>query len=272
MANYGDETVGAAAVNLVAALIPDFRVWHIKNTDTGETLDGQFEATDLTKTVGSNWSRQSSIGRQHPISQFLNGEADRISFKARFFRRDTTAQVKDDIDLLTSWVKRDLIAQRPPICLFWVGDGSVYMTCVIEGVSNIVYDTLTFGGGVRGATMQVNLVQYTEFKFLTAPAPETRYAHAEQGAYHELLAVAEYGNPMLGVIIRQRSPTQQTIETGEIVKLPSLEAIQRIKIEPQSSVLRTVTTKASTPQRLLRDEVYERLNRSYVSHVVPRGF
>lgn len=274
----GDIAVGfgiakAVAFTALQALFPGMRSWHLLNTSPGENslIDGQYEPTNLTQGVSANYSRTNGVGRQDPITQFVSGNADTLTFQARYFRRDTLHSVKEDIDRLLSWVKPDPTTGHPRVCLFWVGDGSITMKCTIDSIQNVVYDSFTFGGGIRGATMQINLVQYTEFKFVSGPPPRTRYARAQAGDYHELLAMQEYNDPMLGVIVRQEAPKQQLLMIGDIVKLPSKEAIRRIPIVPQSVPLRGLTLRGASPQRDLREATLQRLNIRFTSHVIPRG-
>lgn len=255
--------------------LPSFRNWHIINTDTGETVDGQFEGVAVTRNVTTSYQRTSRLNAQHPITQFLHGNADTLSFGGRIFRRDVLdGGVTESLDKLIAWTKRVEALGRPPIVLFYVGDGDpIYgdFFSVIDSVTDIVFDSPLSTGAVRGATFTVNLTQYTEFTLVNEPPPETRYARAKGGDYYELLAQREYGEPMLGDVVRKRHPAIQIVQAGQVIKLPSKEAIRSIPIAPTSIQLRGLTSRKSSPQKALREFHLDRLNRTRLSVAIPPG-
>ena len=83
-----------------------------------------------------------------------------------------------------------------------------------------------------------------------------------------MLCWREYRKPILGDVIRKRHPQHAQIITGDVIKLPSIEAIQATPIVPSSVALSTAFGRKDTPQRALRIEWFDRRNDKYVSHIV----
>jgi hypothetical protein len=51
------------------------------NVDTGEELEGQFEAVNLTENPGApSYAGFTSLNRENEVLQFLHGNADTITF------------------------------------------------------------------------------------------------------------------------------------------------------------------------------------------------
>jgi hypothetical protein len=251
--------------------LPNFRSWFLENTDTGQVIQGQFEPDGpVTKDVKSNYETHTTLNRQNPITQYINGTPDAISFQARIFNQhslDFTAE--EQITLLELWAKRDPVFKRPPIVSFWMGDAHVYLTtAVITGLSGIQFGRPSFFGGLRDVTLTINLQQYEPFDLEDSEIFETRYHHARVRDYYEMLTEREYGNPLLGDVIRKRHPTLPNVQTGDVIKLPSIEAIRTERVDTKSIPLKTAFGRKDTVQRKLRIDMLSRRDRPYVSHVL----
>jgi hypothetical protein len=245
------------------------RNWHIANLDSGDEIEGDFEAQGVTRNVTAEYSEAFAVGRQEPILQFLHGNSDTISFSARVFAWHGFQDVREKLDRLIEWVRVTPGLGRPPRVLFWIGNGEISQESVISGVTDIVYDPPKWDGGVRGAAFTVSLRQYTSYNLETGDPPETRYHPAAAGDYLELLAATEYGRAELGVVLARRQPALTfPIAAGSIVKLPSLEAIRSEVIAPSSHVFAGATSKKVTAQRTLFETVLDRLNVSRTSTVL----
>jgi hypothetical protein len=257
-------SAGAAAAT---TFIPNFKIWNLKNLDSGQTLQGQFEAENVSRDISVNWGKFTSLNRQNPILQFVNGEADKVSFDGRLFRNhalDRSPEVK--LDLLVSWTKIDPALRRPPIVQFWVGDGHLMINCVIVNIKTD-YARPDFFGGLRDCTFTVSLLEFSTFSLDDAEEVDTRYARARERDYFELLAFEEYGNPMIGDVIRKQHPKLQTLEAGDIVKLPSIEGVRTVQVTQTSIPLKTAFGRKNTPQRALRLQFFDKRSASYVSHL-----
>jgi hypothetical protein len=141
------------------------------------------------------------------------------------------------------------------------------MDCVIESLSP-KFGRPTWFGNIRSVQASITLRQYTEFDLESAAAGETRYHRAVVRDYYELLTQREYGSAIMGDIIRKRHPTNPNIQVGDTIKLPSIEAIRKEKVEPKSLCLKGAYSKKETPQRTLRRDMFDLRNRPYVSHIL----
>jgi len=244
------------------------RSWTMICVDTGEEIVGQFEGEDLAERPGAPaYSGHTSLSRQNEVLQFLHGQADRVSFRARVFAASVAEEVKTELDTLKRWLKVDERAKRPPIIVFLAGSGDIYIESVLESLGDIVYDRLTAFGGVRGATFSVTLRQYVPFQIMGEYLHETRYARAQKGDYYEMLALREYGDPALGVLVGRRHEAVY-LEPGDVVKLPSVDALEPGPVRPASVPFYDSDSEVPTPTKDLRAEFLAMRGHAYVSHVL----
>jgi len=249
-------------------LLPNWRAWHMINVDSGEEIEGDYEPTDLSENLSNTYQEHFALNRSNPITQFLHGNSDTLSFQARLYASHILSSIDDQLKTIKEWIRRRDDVMRPPIIVFWVGDSTIYQECVIESISDIRYDTLTFFGALRGATMRINLRQYVPFDPAGGEPPETRYHRAKAGDYFEMLCYREYGNPDLGDAIRKRNPEKPNLQVADVVKLPSAEAIRKHRTETTSIPLQDAYVKRETPQKTNRQYYFDARNRAYVSHVI----
>jgi hypothetical protein len=244
--------------------------WFLHNEDTNEIIVGQFAPEGLTQEVSSNWAQHTSLNRNTPILQYINGKSDTISFNSMFYSDNFVNfyKVEEKIKKLKSWAKRNSDISRPPIVTFWLGDGHLEQTSIIDSISGITYGEPTILGTIRFVKFTVNLLQYEEFDIEATETGETRYHRSRERDYYELVAYREYKDPNIGDVIRKRHPTKPNIVAGTIVKLPSSSAIKTEKVTQTSTSLKTAYGRSETPQKALRVDMFNRRNRSYVSHVI----
>jgi hypothetical protein len=258
----------------VAGLFGLTRSWKLKNLDTDDEVEGQFEAEDLTENVGTKYSKIAALNRQNPILQFIGGNLETVTFSAKLWNRDavqTTKGTADDVlETLKSWTRRDSSLGRPPILEFTAaGDHPLtYENCVIESLGGIRYDRPTTGGKMRGVSLSITLLKYEPYTLEGYKGGETRYHRAKTGDYYEMLTFQEYGNPNMGDIIRKRHPSKPNIQTADIIKLPSIEVLRKEKVEATSLALKGAFLRKDSPQRSLRIEMFQKRNVPYVSHVI----
>ena len=237
------------------------------NLDDRTLLEGQFEAEGVQQDVGANWASFTSLNRQHPILQFLNGEARKVSFEGRFFRSHALDRSPEHkLEKLLSWTRIDQSLRRPPIVQFYIGDGHLTINAVITTVQTR-YATPDLFGAVRDLQFSVSLMEFHTFSLTDYKATDTRYARAQEGDYFELLAQQEYGNPMIGDVIRKLHPQLHTITPGDIVKLPSIEGVRLKEVTQTSVPLKTAFGRRDTAQKRLRQQFFDKRSKRYVSHV-----
>lgn len=257
----------AAAANAKATFVPNFKIWTLRNLDSNQLLQGQFEASSVSRDMSTNWGQFTSLNRGKPILQFLNGGADKVSFDARLYRKhalDTSPELK--LDMLRSWGRIESQLRRPPICQFWIGDGHVTIDCVIVGIGEDFGRPDVFGG-LRDVKFTVSLLEYTSYSINDAEQRDTRYARVREREYFESLARDEYGDPMIGDVIRKQHPGMHNLKPGDIVRLPSIEGVRHIEIKQTSVPLKTAFGRKNTPQRKLRLQFIDKRSGRYVSHI-----
>lgn len=190
----------------------DPKLWTIFDVDRQEPIVGQFVAQSVTKNVGAIIARSSSYNAQYPILQWIAGELETISFTAKLWARDSTDFTVDErLERLEALVKRQADLKRPPVCSFSIGDvPSLASDCLVRSLGGITYDELRDDGTTRGVTLQITLERYEEFDVeATDPStPEsfTRIRRARAGDSYESIALDEYADPELGVLLRQLNP------------------------------------------------------------------
>ena len=255
-------------------LFPNFKTWHLANTEDGSEIEGQFEALDLTENIGTAYADNWSLGRRAPISQWVRGELETFTFTAKFYDPRSLFGW-DGVDILAKlkeWARPNKSVGHPDILEFWVGDGSWawLVRCTIQSLGGIKYDRPTMFGGLRGFEATITLREYVAYSLEDGQQSpfESRYHRAKQADYYESLCQREYGNANLGDIIRKRNPTKPNLQVGDVVKLPDISAIRKDKVEQKSIALQTGFGKKVTPQRTLRIAMFDARNRKKVSHVI----
>jgi len=236
------------------------KTWTIVNEDTLKEVQGQFPHDGLTYDVGSNYAEIQTLNRQNPVLQYLNGETDKLQLQARFFRRDMLDEAPSKkMDTLVEWTRRDQRLGRPPILRFWVGDGTQFvMRVVLVGIAGITYSTPHFFGGMREVKFTLNFKRFTPFSLNDQQITDTRYHRTKESEYYELIAAAEYGNPLLGDIIRNLKEQigKAILKPGDVVKLPAIEGVRTQKVTPRSIILQGAYGRKETAQKALRNEYF----------------
>lgn len=251
-------------------LFQSLDVWNLQNLQNAERLEGQFPPISVTRELGNEWAAHTAISRDNAILQFLHGKQETLSVQVRLYARDAVFNnVDNDLKKLEEWRKPDsLYGNRPPTLSFWLGDGHLFLDCIIDSLSGITYARPTSQGAPRDITLTINLKAYKKFSLNDTGNFETRYNRTKERDYYELLTQREYANPLMGDIIRKRHPDQPNLQVGSIVKLPSVEAIRSQRVEQTSIALQTAYGRKDTPQRALRLQAFENHNVTYVSHVI----
>ncbi len=227
--------------------------WHLEAEETGDELVGQFPFESLVEDISNNWARHKAFSREGAIKSYVSGDSSALTFTGRFRARDAVFNdVEQNLNLLKKFARRDPDLGRPPILNFWVGNGFLAQRSVIDSVSGITYSQPTALGELREVTFRVALEAWEDFDIDDVEIYETRYHRAREGDYYEWLAQREYGNPNLGVNLRQRHPDQAHLEVGDTAKLPSAVAIRTERQKQQSHVFGAAFGRKDTATRRLR--------------------
>ena len=267
--------IGAALVGVGATLLSKMlalKAWSLQNVSTGEMLKGQFPAEEVSRAVGGNWAEIQALNRQTAFLQFLNGKTQTLAVRSRFYKRDMFDDSPvERIEKLIEWTMILPSFRRPPLLTFFLGDGlGLQMDVILEGVSDIRYSEPNALGGIRQVSFTLEMRRWSRSALIAADqeVTDTRYARAKTGDYYELLCEKEYGDAMVGVVIRQRHPTQPLLVEGDIVKLPALEGVRGTVPTQQSLIFAKAFGRRDTPQKRLRLQWMERRAKSFVAHDV----
>jgi len=140
--------------------------WFLYNLDTDDKIEGQFPPEDTTQELSAAYAAESPLNRQHPITQFLHGNAETVSFRGRLYAEVITDDLTKPLRLLQSWTKRDPDLFRPPILHFWVGDSTLKVDqCLLEALSDISYASFRSDGSPRDISFTVHLREYVRSLF-----------------------------------------------------------------------------------------------------------
>lgn len=271
--------VGGAIVGTILSKLLALKSWTLKNNDTGETIQGQFPAEEVTlNNTGSNYTQIQALNRATSFIQFINGKTPTLTVTSRFYRRDFTDDAPvDKIEKLKSWATMDALAAsagirlRPPLLTFFLGDGlGLQMDCVMTDCDNIKYAEPNALGGIRDVTFEMKFLSISGGQTASSSEKEvldTRYVHAKSDDYYEKLCYKEYGDAMIGVIIRQRNPDKGLLKTGDVIALPAAAGIAGSKPTQQSIALSGAFGRKSTATKQLRLQYLNTRNRSYVAHI-----
>lgn len=224
---------------------PSAKIWTLVDLDRNETIEGQFVPQGVTRNVGMVTSSGASLNAPDPFVQFVRGELRTTTFTARIWARDSTEGplVDDRIRRLEALVERSDDFKRPPVCDFFVGSvETLSMTCVVKSLGGITYDELFDDGSPRGATLQITLEKFVEVELEatdpTKPETFTRRRRAKQGDTYESVALWEYGDAELGVLLRQLNPRVPGMDyadlaVGDEVHIYPEEYLLEQELEPE---------------------------------------
>lgn len=242
------------------------KLWALFDYDKRESIVGQFVAQSVTKNVSATIARSVSYGAQHPILQWVAGELETISFRAKLWAVDSTdLRVGERLERLEALVKRDVKIGRPPVCAFSIGDvDSLAIDCLVRSLGGITYDELRDDGSLRGVTLQISLERFEEFNVEatdpSVPESQTRIRRARAGDSYESIALDEYADPELGVLLRQLNPRVpgmdlSTLSAKDPIHVFSESFLRTLEIAPEFHAFKTGENFAAAERA--RREIFE---------------
>lgn len=248
------------------------KTWKLTGIDAGfeKEFEGQFLAQDMEETVGAFLGETTTVNKGAPDFQWIRGEAEKFSFTTRLWASNSFKNIKQQINLLKSFARRDPNLKRAPKFLFSAGT-EISFTCFVRGV-RFRYDELRIDGSLRGAVVDLEL-QVIEDKAVgnaaTSLASQIKFAAGivvgavgiaaqvkrlikipggslhtvgrtivvKEGQTFETVAAIEYGNALLGDILRRAQPEIANLKAGDKINLVEPSEIIQIPITQQSIAL-----------------------------------
>jgi len=261
------------------------KTFKIIGLDSGfETeFEGDFIAQNLEETIGAFLGETTTINKSTPAFQWVRGEAETISFTARLWKTsDLFTSINQQLAELKRFARRDSTLKRAPKVQLVIGTDLEFVG-FIRGV-RISYDEIRTNGALRGAIVDIqfqktsteneikdsasNLAGAIKFgagiiaggigiastvkSLVNIPGAslhtQSRTVNVKDGDTLESIADKEYGDPLLGDVLRRVQPGKATLTPGDEIILIEADEISQIRVTQQSIALK------NTPENLdLRD-------------------
>lgn len=200
----------------------------------GDAVLAMYNPAELTVETKVQYQRSNMPGMQVPLTQFVSGQAQTISFSLFF----DTYEEKIDVRLLTSrvanLVKIHGDIHAPPICLFMWGGTSLPhpfqpFKGVIDSCSQKFTMFLSDGRPVR-ATLTLSVSEYQTLQeqvelIRFESSDRTKRRILKEGDTLQSLAYQEYGNPEFWRNIAEANNivNPRLVPVGKEIVVPSLE-------------------------------------------------
>lgn len=249
------------------------KTWKLTGLDASfdKEFEGQFLAQGMEEQIGSALGETTTVNKDKPDFQWLRGEAETFSFTTRIFASNSFKNVKQEINLLKSFTRRNKDLKRAPRFLFSAGT-EISFTCFVRGV-RFRYDELRADGSLRGAIIEMQLQVIDDLEpsnAATSLSSQIKFAagivsggtavlaslkklvdipggsihtigktvHVREGQTFESIARDEYGDAIFGDILRRVQPQVASLRPGHQIDLVERSEIIQIAVTPQSVALR----------------------------------
>lgn len=249
----------------------DKKAWSLEMIDSPNTkYIGQFLAENPVENVGARISNQESLNTQNPNRQWTGGEAETFTFEARIYARDSLKDIAAKIQQLKSFARKRDDLGRAPMFIFSFGT-QLSFTCFVKSLGGIKYDELRSDGTLRGASFTITLEKIDEravdgsiglaakikavggiissavglaagIGLINIPGGSLhtigRTIRAKEGDTFEGIANKEYGDALIGDVLRRANVNIANIEANDEVILVEKREIFTIDVTPQSNALK----------------------------------
>ena len=122
------------------------KTWKLTGIDAGfeKEFEGQFLSQDMEETVGAFLGETTTVNKGAPDFQWIRGEAERFYFTTRLWASNSFKNIKQQVNILKSFARRDANLKRAPKFLFSAGT-EISFTCFVRG-ARLRYDELRIEG------------------------------------------------------------------------------------------------------------------------------
>lgn len=267
--------------------------WTLEALDPGfesGKFEGQFITENMEENIGSTLGETTTVNKDKPDFKWLHGEAEIFTFTTRLWASDSLKNINKTLHTLKNLARRNDELRRAPRCVFTAGS-EISFNCFVRGIKT-KYDELRSDGSLRGAIIDLTLQKIesdiktdnaatslasqlkfaggliagavglvaTGKKLIDIPGGSLhtidRTVEAKQGNTFESIAKKEYGNALLGDVLRRAQPEKANFKPGDKIILVEPSEIRQIAVTQQSIPLKS--TQANTE---LREVFLSRLNR-----------
>ncbi|MFH1569627.1 MAG: hypothetical protein ABIL09_16645 [Gemmatimonadota bacterium] len=189
---------------------PDRRQWRIKGLDPEVPFEivGDFRPREgIEIGLAANLATSQGVNDQGELVQFLGGMSDRLTTTVELFSERTSDELRGRIEQLEALVRRHPRLRRPPLCRFSWGDVSREVFFASVGISVRREWANGQPAEVAVALSMIEVVDVAvEVSDPAAPPAESVEYVFQPGDTFELVAQRAYGDPLLGVLLRLRTP------------------------------------------------------------------
>lgn len=228
--------------------VRDAKVWHLlieenvnhPDLSIGSRITGQFTAQGFSHDLGSVLAEAGGFSRTNPLLQWVGGQIESLSFQARLFSEHANDQTaRDKLEQLKLLRKPHQPLKRPPITRFFWGTAIPNgMSCYVESLGGIQYDEIRPDGSIRGLSLNITLKRFTDFQVERTAVEiteRTPYHVVRESESYEMIAYRYYGDPLLGVPLRQQNPRfPMTLSAPKL--LADLQVSESVKILPREDL------------------------------------
>lgn len=225
---------------------PRVKLWYLQveeNTELftrGMRIWGQYVPQQISQKIEAKIGEAGGFSRNHPIINWLGGALREVSFQARLFSNHSQDfSARDKIRLLELLMEKHSPLGRPPLVRFYWGDSiQGGMRCFVSTLGGISYDEVRTDGSIRGATLNITLKRFEQYRFqqTVANVMERTPTHVvKDGETYEMIAYRHYNNPMLGVSLRQENP-RRPMTSGAPTQVADLSAGDLVKLYNESEL------------------------------------
>jgi hypothetical protein len=221
--------------------------WILDSREINVTVVGQFTVDDMQlNTVGGVYYDVTSVNQAHPITQWIRGQQETITFVSEFFAEHANDEVTTRFQNLLRLTRRDEDLGRVPVSMFSFGT-KLSMSCFVEHVANIAFGPLRPDGTPQRVRFTVTLRSYTPS--LVKPTDPTTVPHqsrlreSKTWDTYESIAADEYGDAIKGEFLRRWSGYRPDLTEGDKVHILTLEYVTKQgPIRPQAPILYETST------------------------------
>lgn len=225
---------------------------YFENLDTKETLEVQFNPTELNYSKGAQFAEIGIPGLDSPVLQFVRGSNETVSVELFF---DTTDEgmgekarsVTELTDKFYQLVKQDPSLHAPPRCRFSWGEGAqrtgregkpvshapFWFTCIVENVERR-FQLFSPAGIPLRARLTVRMREYKTIEQMVAELQSADHTKARALKRRERLdqiSASEYNTPAEWRRIAEENEIDdpRRVPAGTLLKIPPLRVESAIR-------------------------------------------
>lgn len=154
------EGLGFDGKSKLWSLTPITTLKESNKPDKKTSIIGKFPPINYTESLGARIVETSTVGKNEPFPIWVGGTKEIATFTGRLFARDSFEDITKDLKFLKASVKknRDKKNTKYHASFFIFRWGSqIEFNCIVQDLSEIVYDEVRNDGKVRGVTFNITL-------------------------------------------------------------------------------------------------------------------